>query len=325
MRTARASLEYLLHASDAGLESMQLNRLGRSADLRKELGQVVTEMVDSEVEAGLARWLLSRRRGQGVETGADEIQARELIGCSSAAHLFDLPRAAAASAGLVREDFGDRQARLWTERSENSPASAEQNLMLPDPLLVSGPREPNRFLAMQLEFFGAHEPAATDNSIEPLAAGLSEAATLAFPELTFTVAHDLAMETFPAESSPAPLRCAASPSGALQQEMPRRFSSLLMRLFRLSRHSLAKSTPLVPTARNVRLVSISSCRSWRRISRFAAASRARGVSVVASSGRAAAHSGWRRMGAAAKRPQSALIVCHFARRPQYFAAGRSIG
>jgi len=64
MRTQRTTVEYLQQTSDAGLESFQLARLDRTANLRKELTQMVTEMVDSEVEARLARWLLDRRRLQ---------------------------------------------------------------------------------------------------------------------------------------------------------------------------------------------------------------------------------------------------------------------
>lgn len=71
MRTLRTSVAYLQQTSDAGLESFQLARLDRTANLRKELTQVVNEMVDSEVEARLARWLLDRRRlrGDDVVTG----------------------------------------------------------------------------------------------------------------------------------------------------------------------------------------------------------------------------------------------------------------
>lgn len=62
MSTTRNSIEYLLRSSDAALESFQLAQLTRSANLRKDLLQVVNDIVTSEAEARAARWLRDGRR-----------------------------------------------------------------------------------------------------------------------------------------------------------------------------------------------------------------------------------------------------------------------
>ncbi len=64
MRVSRPAIGYLVTSSKAGLESFELMRLSRVANLRKELREVVKDWVESEVEARIARFILEERRAQ---------------------------------------------------------------------------------------------------------------------------------------------------------------------------------------------------------------------------------------------------------------------
>src|SRR6202050_1585373 len=55
-------LEYLLTSSEAALETFELARLNKSANLRKELRDVVEEWIEAEIQSRLARWILDSRR-----------------------------------------------------------------------------------------------------------------------------------------------------------------------------------------------------------------------------------------------------------------------
>lgn len=67
MGAPRPPMEYLAQCSQMSLESMELARLNRAANKRKELQQVLNELIESEVDARLARAILELRRGQGVQ------------------------------------------------------------------------------------------------------------------------------------------------------------------------------------------------------------------------------------------------------------------
>lgn len=64
MRATRPPLDYLLTSSQMSLESVELARLNRAANLRKELCDVVEEWIDAEVDARLARSILEWRRSE---------------------------------------------------------------------------------------------------------------------------------------------------------------------------------------------------------------------------------------------------------------------
>jgi len=62
--------DYLMSCSVAGLESFELSRLNRLANLRKEAGQILEEFVENQVQARIARCLLDCRRGPAVRAGS---------------------------------------------------------------------------------------------------------------------------------------------------------------------------------------------------------------------------------------------------------------
>jgi len=64
MGAPRPSMEYLASSSPASLESMELAKLSRAANLRKELQQVLEEWVEAEVDARMARSILDWRRAR---------------------------------------------------------------------------------------------------------------------------------------------------------------------------------------------------------------------------------------------------------------------
>lgn len=70
MRISRPAIGYLVTSSKAGLESFELMRLSRVANLRKELRDVVKDWVESEVEARIARFILEERRAQDADRAA---------------------------------------------------------------------------------------------------------------------------------------------------------------------------------------------------------------------------------------------------------------
>ncbi|HUO34947.1 MAG TPA: hypothetical protein VMU43_08135 [Candidatus Acidoferrum sp.] len=127
----RTTVEYLQKTSDDGLESFQLARLDRTANLRKELTQMVMDMVDSEVEARLARWFLDRRRLKASGGEFDDISI-ELPTNSSGVQLLlgdcanekrqtigALPAAGDFSCTSRGDDSGTELARTATDTCES--------------------------------------------------------------------------------------------------------------------------------------------------------------------------------------------------------------
>lgn len=77
MSNAHPPLEHLVASSNTSLESFELTRLNRVADLSKELRQILNEWIEAEIEARLARWILERRRAQ---TGREPAVAMDRTG-----------------------------------------------------------------------------------------------------------------------------------------------------------------------------------------------------------------------------------------------------
>ena len=70
MEYTRPPLDYLLACSEAGLESFEMSRLNRIANLRRELRDVLDEWMEAEVNARIARWLLECKRAESSAAGA---------------------------------------------------------------------------------------------------------------------------------------------------------------------------------------------------------------------------------------------------------------
>ena len=70
MDAPRPPLEYLATCSTASLESIELARLGRAANLRKELYAVIEQWIEAEAEARTARAILEWRRLAGSQPAA---------------------------------------------------------------------------------------------------------------------------------------------------------------------------------------------------------------------------------------------------------------
>jgi hypothetical protein len=64
MRATRPPVDYLASCSKSSLESLELSRLNVAANLRKQFHQILNDLIESEVDARLARTILEWRRGQ---------------------------------------------------------------------------------------------------------------------------------------------------------------------------------------------------------------------------------------------------------------------
>jgi hypothetical protein len=103
-------LEYLVTSSEAALETFELGRLNKSANLRKELRDVVEEWIEAEIQSRLARWILDSRRTQATRSDAN------LSGPSAS------PSAKTVAANLLLP-FDDQ---LNSQESQSEPASVKQ-------------------------------------------------------------------------------------------------------------------------------------------------------------------------------------------------------
>jgi hypothetical protein len=79
MGPTRPPLDYLATCSQMSLEGVELSRLNRAANLRKEFEEILDEWIDSEVDARLARTILEWRRRQDVPSSASALQASAQI------------------------------------------------------------------------------------------------------------------------------------------------------------------------------------------------------------------------------------------------------
>ena len=84
-------LEYLVTSSEAALETFELARLNKSANLRKELRDVVEEWIEAEIQSRLARWILDCRRSQAGRSDADPSGASANLSAKTVAANLSLP------------------------------------------------------------------------------------------------------------------------------------------------------------------------------------------------------------------------------------------
>ena len=64
MKTSKPMLEYLATCSTISLQSFQLARLNDRANLRKELIDVVDELIEADIQSRIAEWILVYRQQQ---------------------------------------------------------------------------------------------------------------------------------------------------------------------------------------------------------------------------------------------------------------------
>jgi hypothetical protein len=66
MKTTKPMLEYLATCSKASLESFELARLNDRANLRKDMIELLDELIEVDIQAHLAEWVLAHRRHQAA-------------------------------------------------------------------------------------------------------------------------------------------------------------------------------------------------------------------------------------------------------------------
>lgn len=97
MSSTQLPLEYLATSSANCLEGFELARRNEISNLRKEFLQVFDELVEAEIAARIARWILEGRRTQGDEVAAERLapahtSSRELLAKSPEAQQLLLAR-----------------------------------------------------------------------------------------------------------------------------------------------------------------------------------------------------------------------------------------
>jgi hypothetical protein len=66
MKTTKPMLEYLATCSKVSLESFELARLNDRANLRKEIVELLDELIEVDIQARIAEWVLTHRRLQAA-------------------------------------------------------------------------------------------------------------------------------------------------------------------------------------------------------------------------------------------------------------------
>lgn len=64
MKTTKPMLEYLSTCSKISLESFELARLNDRANLRKHMIELLDELIEVDIQARVAEWILAQRRRQ---------------------------------------------------------------------------------------------------------------------------------------------------------------------------------------------------------------------------------------------------------------------
>jgi hypothetical protein len=67
MKTNKPMLEYLANCSKITLESFVLARLNDRANLRKELNEVLDELIEVDIQSRIAEWILVYRQEQAAQ------------------------------------------------------------------------------------------------------------------------------------------------------------------------------------------------------------------------------------------------------------------
>jgi len=122
-------LEYLAKCSPASLESLELDRLGHAANLRKELHQVLQRWIEAEADARTARAILEWRR---------------IAGSRSDPPPLDLPAAPIQlESSPAKSGAAGRQLALGFEPAESASAGVRAQIdRLPLAAATSAPAEP---------------------------------------------------------------------------------------------------------------------------------------------------------------------------------------
>lgn len=87
MSDSQPPLDFFLTSSATGLQSFELSRMNRAANLRKELRQVMEEWIQAEVNARVARWVLESRRAHALACQVDLLPATGAAEPHSSEHL----------------------------------------------------------------------------------------------------------------------------------------------------------------------------------------------------------------------------------------------
>lgn len=75
MKTTKSMIEYIATCSKMSLESFLLARLNDRANYRKQMIEIVDELIENDVQARVAEWILVQRRNQEqLQAGAQQLR-----------------------------------------------------------------------------------------------------------------------------------------------------------------------------------------------------------------------------------------------------------
>jgi hypothetical protein len=131
MSSTLLPLEYLVTSSENCLEGFELARLNQISNLRKEFSQVFDDLVEAEIGARLARWMLDGRRTQSQDIPAAQCSSgraspREVPASASKPEQLPLPRDRAKPSlrGSPRNSSSSKR----TQRRRNTSAGPGRGL-----------------------------------------------------------------------------------------------------------------------------------------------------------------------------------------------------
>ena len=74
MKTTKMMLEYIASCSKTSLESFELARLNDRANLRKQMIEILDELIEVDVQARIAEWVLVQRRHREQAQGQSALR-----------------------------------------------------------------------------------------------------------------------------------------------------------------------------------------------------------------------------------------------------------
>jgi hypothetical protein len=144
MRAPQPPLEYLVTASQASLEAFELAQLNRSANLRKELRDILDEWLQTEVDARVSRWILECRRAQNDDAGSLPAPPREPVRIGQLALAF-LPQAnpLGTHSAQIPAQASNEKGKYPPESPMPGVFSPSQDVRPPMTLLMTSPTTPH--------------------------------------------------------------------------------------------------------------------------------------------------------------------------------------
>jgi hypothetical protein len=101
MKTTKPMLEYLATCSKTSLQSFELARLNDRANLRKQMIEILDELIEMDIQARIAEWLLAQRQHTRMQRAQRRIRRDRTRESATLSLPFSSPDATTDSATLA--------------------------------------------------------------------------------------------------------------------------------------------------------------------------------------------------------------------------------